>query len=116
MTEREKLRVSYEVAFFPPRIHEWWSRWRNQDSPQCTPEEGEILDCAATLHRSLPECGYASQAALNRLALYQAKARAFGIPSFIREIRRRLGREEIHATEVPAQWVRAIGMPPFGRG
>jgi hypothetical protein len=28
MTERDKLQLSYELAFFPPRLNELWSRIR----------------------------------------------------------------------------------------
>ncbi len=57
--------------------------------------------------------GYASQRALQRLALYQAKSRAFGMPRFIRNIRKSLGCEPLEAQTVPAAWVRDMGLPKF---
>jgi len=77
MTPREKLQYSYELAFYPPRLHDAWDqikRGRMADREAL----GELLDTALLLHGALPERGYASQRALNRMALYQAKARAFG--------------------------------------
>jgi len=70
-----------------------------------------MLDTALLLHQALPDGGYASQRALNRLALYQAKARAFRMVPFIKNVRRALGRESLSATVVPGHLVRDIGLP-----
>jgi len=72
-----------------------------------------LLDKALLLHMALPEKGFSSQRALQRLALYQAKSRAFGMPGFIRNIRKALGCEPLGAQTVPAAWVRDIGLPKF---
>ena len=115
MTAREKLQLSYELAFFPPRLNEIW--WRIRDQSDDLPAElGELLDTALLLHQALPETGYASQRALNRLALYQAKARAFGMVRFLVNVRRRCGRPEMAAGCVPAHLVRDIGLPIFQHG
>jgi hypothetical protein len=115
MTAREKLQLSYELAFFPPRLNEIW--WRIRDQSDDLPAElGELLDTALLLHQALPETGYASQRALNRLALYQAKARAFGMVRFLANVRRRCGRPEMAAGYVPAHLVRDIGLPVFQHG
>lgn len=112
MTARDRLQASYELAFYPPRLNEVWHRIRLQAGG--APDElGELLDTALLLHQALPEDGYASQRALNRLALYQAKARAFGMVRFLENVRRRLGRPPLSARCVPPNLVRDIGLPPF---
>lgn len=115
MTARDKLQFSYELAFFPPRLNQIWLRVRNQ-SDDVPADLGEMLDTALLLHQALPETGYASQRALNRLALYQAKSRAFGMVRFLENVRRRLGRPEITARTVPPHLVRDIGLPVFQHG
>lgn len=114
MTGRERLRFCYELAFHPPRLNEAWRRIKNGTAN--VDELGEMLDTALLLHQSLPSTGYASQRALNRLALYQAKARAFGTVSFLKNIRQRIGRGPLPQTELPGHLVRDIGLPPFCRG
>ena len=114
MTARDKLQYSYELAFYPPRLNQVWARLRD-GTESVPPELGELLDMALLLHRALPESGYASQRALNRLALYQAKARAFGMVRFLENVRRHLGRAPLTAACVPGHLVRDIGLPPFGR-
>lgn len=114
MTEREKLQLSYELAFFPPRLNEAWYRIRKGGAKEAG-ELGELLDMALLLHQALPEKGYSSQRALTRLAHYQAMARAFGMVRFIRSLRRELGRKPLTAHEVPANLVRDIGLPRFAR-
>jgi hypothetical protein len=52
---------------------------------------------------------------LNRLALYQAKARAFGMVTFLANIRRYCSRPEIKDHVVPGNMVRDIGLPPLRR-
>lgn len=114
MTEREKLQYCYELAFYPPRLIEAWDQIKRQAAPNSA-ELGELLDTALLLHQALPEqCG-ASQRALSRLALYQARARAFGMVRFIRGLRRRLNRPPLAAGEVPGHLVRDIGLPPLAR-
>ncbi len=114
MRSREKLQLCYELAFFPPRLNEVW--YRLKQNPAVGEEWGELFDTALLLHRALPSEGYASQRALNRLALYQAQARAFGIVGFLENIRQRLGREPLTETTIPGWLVRDIGLPEFGRG
>jgi hypothetical protein len=113
VTPRERLQYAYELAFYPPRLNEAWRRISRQ--PALAGELGELLDQAWLLHQALPERGYASQRALNRLALYQAKSRAFGMLTFLGNIRRFLGRPPIDIHVVPASLVRDIGLPPLGR-
>lgn len=113
MTPRERLQYCYELAFFPPRLNEAWHRLKHGEAD--VRELGELLDTALLLHRALPEEGYASQRALNRLALYQARARAFGTVSFLEYIRRLLGRGPLAETTVPGRLVRDIGLPEFSR-
>jgi hypothetical protein len=115
MTPRETLQYSYELAFYPPRLHDAWDqikRGRIADREAL----GELLDTALMLHGALPERGYASQRALNRLALYQAKARAFGMVSFLKNIRAFLGRPPLPLGEVPGRLVRDLGLPHLSHG
>lgn len=114
MTEREKLQACYELAFFPPRLNEAWDRIKKNAVPDAE-ELGELLDTALLLHQALPEKGFPSQRALKRLALYQARARAFGMVGFISRLRERLNRPPLAAREVPGYLVRDIGLPPLAR-
>lgn len=110
MTEREKLQACYELAFFPPRLNEAWDKIKQNKAPDMG-ELGELLDMALLLHLALPEKGYASQRALTRLALYQARARAFGMVGIIKRLRRRLNRPPLTVNEIPGNMVRDIGLP-----
>ena len=56
MTPREKLQLSYEIAFFPPRLNELWARIRT-GTIENTEETAELLDTALLLHQALPEPG-----------------------------------------------------------
>jgi hypothetical protein len=114
MTSRERLQYSYELAFYPPRLNEVWYQIKN-DAVADLEELGEALDIALQLHGSLPSDGYASQRALNRLALYQAKSRAFHTLPFLRNLRKALGRASLPQTEVPGNLVRDIGLPHLSR-
>ena len=49
------------------------------------------------------------------LALYQAKSRAFHTVSFLRNLRKALGRGSLPETEVPGNLVRDIGLPCLSR-
>ena len=113
MTPHARLQFSYELAFFPPRLNRMWQESHNgADFP---PDAAEALDDAARLHLALPSKGYASQRALERLALYQARSRAYGMPLFIRAVRSRLGRPALTDVEVPAHMVRDIALPELAR-
>jgi len=115
MNSREKLQYCYELAFYPPRLNEVWRQVKSRSVPNLD-ELGEMLDTALLLHQALPSEGYASQRALNRLALYQAKARAFRTVRFLQNIRRSLGRGPLPQTEVPGHLVRDIGLPRLSHG
>ncbi len=114
MTPRDKLRRAYELAFYPPRLHEAWSQIKNGTVDDLD-IMGELLDTALLLHQALPEEGFASQRALGRLAAYQARSRAFGMVRFLRNVRRRLGRPASTATVMPGHLVRDIALPPLAR-
>jgi hypothetical protein len=114
MTPREKLQLSYEIAFFPPRLNQLWKNWqKNKSTPDA--DTGKALDIALMLHLKLPESGYNSIRALTRVAIYQAKSRAFGVPAFIRAVRNHFGRPPINITEIPKEYIRDFALPPFGR-
>lgn len=112
MTPREKLQYSYELAFFPPRLNEVW---REIQTGKAVNGIEELLDTALLLQQALPESGYSSQRALERLAIYQARSRAFGMVSFLKNIRSHLGMPDMSVSVVPANLVRDIGLPPFCR-
>jgi len=111
MTARQELQCCYEYAFHPPSLNHLWRQIKSGEV--CVEDVKRLLDKALLLHMALPESGYSSQRALQRLALYQAKSRAFGMPAFIRNIRKSLGCEPLEAQVVPAAWIRDIGLPPF---
>ena len=114
MMTRAKLQSCYELAFYPPRLDAAWQQIKSGNQ-QDFDGFGDLLDTALLLHQALPETGYASQRALNRLALYQANARAFGTVRFLKNLRRRLGRSPLTQTEVPGNLVRDVGLPTFSR-
>ena len=58
---------------------------------------------------------YASQRALERLALYQARSRAYKMPTFISNVRHALGRPDLPDREVPPRLVRDIAIPAITR-
>jgi hypothetical protein len=110
MTRRQHLQYCYEVAFYPPRLQDLWYQIKNGRAPD-SPELRDILDTAYLLHQALPDSGYSSQRALQRLALYQAKARAFGTVCFLRALRARVGCKQLALDHVPGHLVRDIGLP-----
>ncbi len=111
MTGRQELQTCYEYAFHPPSLNRlWYQIKRREIDPEAVKP---LLDKAMMLHLALPESGFASQRALQRLAFYQAKSRAFGLPTFLRNIRTILGCSEIEIFTVPGNLVRDIGLPPF---
>ena len=114
MMTREKLQACYELAFYPPRLDAAWQQIK-MGNRQDADELGELLDTALLLHQALPEGEFSSQRALNRLALYQAKSRAFGTVRFLRNLREKLKRSPLAQTEVPGNLVRDIGLPSFSR-
>ncbi len=111
MTARQELQCCYAYAFHPPSLNRLWRQIRQQKIG--VEEAKPLLDKAMMLHLALPESGVPSQRALQRLALYQAKSRAFGMPTFLRNIRRALGCGNLEATTVPTALVRDIGIPVF---
>lgn len=114
MTAREKLQMSYELAFFPPKLNAFW-RDVSLKKETCCDERAEALDDAARLQLALPESGFSSQRALERVAVYQARSRAYGMPRFLRAVRRHLHRPELTEKEVPGRLIRDIALPVFGR-
>jgi len=115
MTAREKLQAAYELAFHPPRLHRLWEQIKTNSLPDAE-EAAELVDMALLLHQALPEEGFASQRALHRLAHYQARARAFGMVCFLRNVRKKLGRDgPLPSAVVPGHMVRDIGLPPLAR-
>jgi hypothetical protein len=114
MTAREKLQLSYELAFFPPRLNAFW-RDVCLNPEACGDETTAALDDAARLHLALPDGGFSSLRALERVAVYQARSRAYGMPRFLRAVRHRLHRPELAEREVPGRLIRDIALPVFGR-
>jgi hypothetical protein len=115
MSPREKLQAAYELAFYPPRLNRTWNDIKRQHVTNLA-ELRELLDMALRLHQALPEDGVASPGALKRLALYQARARTFGMVRFLRNIRVAVGLPaSVRETVVPGWMVRDIGVPPLSR-
>ena len=113
MTAREELKYCYELAFYPPRLNQLWQQVKRDES--CYDKLKPLLNKALMLHQALPENGYASQRALQRLALYQAKSRAFGMVTFLNNIRAVVGCSDIEINTVPGNLVRDIALPEFSR-
>jgi len=115
MSPREKLQAAYELAFYPPALNRLWNQIKCQPASGVG-DAGELLDMALRLHQALPEDGVASLGALKRLALYQARARSFGMVRFLRNLRATVGLPaSVAETVVPAWMVRDIGLPPLAR-
>ena len=114
MTAREKLQLSYEFAFFPPRLNQFCGEMR-KGTWEISSVILEALDDALLLHQTLPSRGYGSQRALERLAIYQARSRAYAMPDFIQAVRQKVGRHPLTTKEVPCRLVRDIALPVFGQ-
>jgi len=113
LTAREELQLCYELAFFPPRLNRLWKDIKTGNAE--TNELKPLLDKAFMLHLRLPDSGYSSQRALQRLAVYQANSRAYGMPTFLKNIRRKINCEPLLEDSVPPHMVRDIGLPEFRR-
>ena len=114
MTAREHLQKTYELAFHPPSLFAFWRELRKADeATRCAAVK--LLDDALLLHQALPASGYASQRALTRLALYQARARAFGLVGQLEYYRQQLGLAPLASHIIPPGMVRDIALPPLAR-
>jgi hypothetical protein len=114
MTAREQLQCWYELAFFPPRLDEFWCQVKRGEIERDS--AAEAIRGALRLHLALPESGYASVRALKRLAGYQAGSKPFVPVTFLTNIAKQLGVDAIPAeTHVPPGMVRDIGLPAFCR-
>ena len=113
MNPREKLERVYALAFDPPSLNDLWNQIRLRKVENMD-ETAELVEMALQLHRALPDRGYSSQRALKRLAIYQARARSFGMVCFLRNIRKALGANCPPGTgPVPAHMIRDIALPEF---
>ena len=113
MTPRERQQLVYELAFHPPRLHQFWNELRKQAEFD-QDDTRELLSDALSLHLALPERGFQSRRALKRVALYQAKSKAYGTESFIKNIARQLGRDVIpKVNKIPAGMIRDMKLPEF---
>ncbi|MDD5482030.1 MAG: hypothetical protein PHP98_00035 [Kiritimatiellae bacterium] len=111
MTPRERLEKAYALAFAPSSLNKLWSQIKHHKLEN-KKETAALVDMALQLHQALPESGYSSQRALKRLAIYQARGRAFGLPCFLRNIRQALGADKPLAPgTVPPEMVRDIVLP-----
>lgn len=115
MDHREKIEQAYALAFDPPSLNALWNRIKRREVVDIG-ETVELVDMAIMLHQALPDGGYSSQRALKRLAIYQARSRAFGMPRFLRNIRKALGAWQPPETgQVPVKIIRDIALPEFSR-
>ena len=113
MTPRDQLQLVYELAFYPPRVHQFWSDLRGKVVIDREQTE-DLLRKALLLHLALPEKGFQSQRALKRVANYQASSKAFGTESFLRNIGKKLGLNVISsATKIPPGMIRDMKLPEF---
>lgn len=113
LTPREKLQLAYELAFFPPRLSEFWREIRENKITERA-EITELIKMALCLHLALPESGYASTRALKRLAYYQACSKLFVPETFLINIAAKLNLNvRLEQNRVPGNMVRDIGLPPF---
>lgn len=115
VNSREKIQAAYELAFFPPRIHQVWNAVKRGDLTD--PERwAEVVDMAISLHLALPESGYASPAALHRLAHYQATSRAYAMPRCLYNLRKAMQVPgDPPSGSVPGALIRDVGLPVFCR-
>ena len=114
MKPRAELQFLYELAFFPPRLSEFWMRIKRGEIDR--EAAAEAIRGALLLHLALPESGYASVRALKRLAHYQASSKPFGPVTFLTNIAQTLNVEVAPtAAHVPPDMVRDVGLPPFCR-
>ena len=114
ITPREELQFLYELAFYPPRLSEFWGRVKKAEIDRDS--AARAIRGALSLHLALPESGYASVRALQRLALYQASSKPFVPVAFLTNIAKQLGLDVAPAADhVPPGMVRDIGLPPFCR-
>ena len=114
LTSREELQFLYELAFYPPRLSEFWGRVKKAEIDRDS--AARSIRGALLLHLALPESGYASVRALKRLAHYQACSKPFVPVSFLTNIAKQLGLDVAPAADhVPSGMVRDIGLPPFCR-
>lgn len=115
MNPRDRLQLVYEIAFYPPRLHEIWNKIK-RDEIEDVDETIDLLVTALSLHQALPESGFPSHRALKRLALYQVNSRAFGTVTFLRNILKHLSVEiDFPVGYVPPNLIRDIGLPEFCR-
>lgn len=113
MSPREKLERAYALAFDPPSLNTLWNRMKRHEVEDVD-ETAELVDMALMLHLALPDEGYSSQRALKRLAIYQARARSFGMARFLRNIRKTLGaKQPLEAEQAPAHMIRDVALPEF---
>ena len=113
VTPRERLQLVYELAFHPPRLHQFWNELRKQAEFDQN-ETRELLRDALSLHLALPERGFPSNRALRRVALYQAKSKAYGTESFIKNIARQLGVDVVpRVSKIPPGMIRDLKLPEF---
>ena len=119
MSPREQLQWAYELAFHPARLNAVWNDW-DQGSIRDAEILRETVDWALRLHQRLPEAPAVPMRALQRLARYQVRARAYRLPTMLRRFRAALNQPESRPSsgvpeEVPAWMVRDIGLPIYGR-
>jgi len=116
MNPRERLQLVYELAFYPPRLHRFWTELKKQ-SDFNREEIADLLRAALSLHLALPEKGFQSQRALRKIANCQASAKAFGTESFLKNIGKQLGLDVVPKTDkIPPGMIRDMKLPEFSHG
>ena len=111
---REELQFLYELAFFPPRLGEFWTRIKRGEIDREV--ASAAIRGALLLHLALPESGYASVRALQRLAHYQASSKPFVPVTTLTNMAKKMNLDVTPTVaHVPPEMVRDVGLPPFGR-
>ncbi|MGD9611957.1 MAG: hypothetical protein AB7V22_03560 [Kiritimatiellia bacterium] len=114
MKSRADLQFLYELAFYPPRLSEFWMRVKRGEIDR--EAAAEAIRGALLLHLALPESGFASVRALKRLAHYQASSKPFGPVTFLTNIAKTLNVDVVPTVaHVPPGMVRDVGLPMFCR-
>lgn len=86
LAPRERLQYLYELAFFPPRLSEFWMQVKKAEMDRGS--AAEAIRGALLLHLALPERGYSPTRALQRLAHYQAISKPFVPVTFLKTSRK----------------------------
>ena len=101
MTPREKIQLSYEVAFYPPRLNFFTGKMRT-GSFVADKDFWDVLDDARRLHLALPSKGYGSHAHLSGWRFIRRVPELIGCPILSMPSARRWGGWQYRKTKCHA--------------